>query len=68
MDEVSLSMMLECRENRARTQRELISMYGKPVVSFTMNIAGPVKTSYLIERGFSIGEESLLGTLLCHKV
>lgn len=67
MDEVSLSMMLECRENRARTQRELISMYGKPVVSFTMNIAGPVKTSYLIERGFSIGVESLLGALLCHK-
>lgn len=67
MDEVSLSMMLECRENRARTQRELISMYGKPVVSFTMNIAGSVKTSHLIERGFSIGEERLLGALLCRK-
>jgi len=67
MDEVSLSMMLECRENRARTQRELISMYGRPVVSFTMNIAGPVKTSHLIERGFSIGVERLLGALLCRK-
>lgn len=67
MEEVSLSMMLECRENRARTQRELISMYGKPVVSFTMNIAGPVKTNRLIERGFSIGVERLLGALLCRK-
>ena len=67
MDEVSLSMMLECRENRARTQRELVSTYGRPVVSFTMNIAGPVKTSRLIERGFSIGVERLLGALLCQK-
>lgn len=67
MNEVSLSMMLECRENRARTQRELISTYDKPVVSFTMNIAGPIKTSYLIERGFSIGTERLLGSFFCQK-
>ena len=45
MKEVSLSIMLECRENRAKTQQEMISLYGKPVVSFTMNIAGPGKTS-----------------------
>lgn len=68
MKEVSLSIMLECRENRAKTQQEMISLYGKPVVSFTMNIAGPVKTSYLIERGFSIGVEKLLGSLFCQKV
>lgn len=67
MDEVTLSMMLDCREKRAKTQQELISLYDKPVVSFTMNIAGPVKTSYLIERGFSIGVERLLGALLGQK-
>ena len=67
MDEISLSMMLECRENRVKTQQELLSMYGRPVVSFTMNIAGSIKTNRLIERGFSIGVERLLGALLCQK-
>ena len=65
--EVSLPMMLECREQRAQTQKDLIEKYGKTLVSFSMNIAGPVKTSYLIERGFLIGQERLLGSLYTYK-
>ena len=65
--EVTLSMMLECRENRVKLQRELIEKYGKPVVSFTMNIAGPIKINYFIERGFCIGYESLEGAFYSYK-
>lgn len=64
MDEiVELSQMLEARERRALRQRELLAAYGLPLVSFTMNIAGPVKNSPSIRRGFALGRELLLGQL-----
>ena len=53
--EVTLAQMLEARENRALRQRQLNWEYGKTIVSFSMNIAGPVKDSPLIRRGFRDG-------------
>lgn len=55
MREVSLQEVLDARESRAQTQRELLVRYGKPVLSFTMNIPGPIKDSPLIRRGFDEG-------------
>lgn len=43
------------RERRVWHQQELLGAYGKPLVCFTMNIAGPVKDSPLIRRGFAGG-------------
>ena len=43
--EVSLIQMLDARERRVWHQQELLGAYGKPLVCFTMNIAGPVKDS-----------------------
>lgn len=64
MDEiVELSQMLSARERRAQRQRELLAAYGLPLVSFTMNIAGPVKNSPSIRRGFALGRELLFGQL-----
>ena len=57
--EVTLGDMLAAREWRAEHQRELISKYGTPVISFTMNIAGPKKTSPLIKRAFLEGVAAL---------
>lgn len=57
--EVTLMEMLEAREKRAVRQRLLLSEYGKTIVCFTMNIAGPVKNSPLIHRGFAMGKEFL---------
>ena len=45
MEEVSLIQMLDARERRVHHQQELLARYGKPLVCFTMNIAGPVKDS-----------------------
>ena len=52
---VELSQMLDARERRGQRQQELLTQYHLPLVSFTMNIAGPVKNSPSIRRGFAFG-------------
>lgn len=61
--EVSLIDILNAREERVRLQQELLRECNCTVVSFTMNIAGPVKTSPLIQRGFQAGLDALLEQL-----
>ena len=53
--EVTLLQMLDARERRAAAQQELIRAHGLPLICFTMNIAGPVKDTSLIRRGFEEG-------------
>ena len=53
--EVTLMEMLEAREARASRQRELLDRYARPVVSFTLNIAGPVKNGPVVRRVFREG-------------
>lgn len=57
--EVTLSQMLEAREARAFRQFQLSREFGKPLISFSMNIPGPVKDSPLIRRGFRAGRDAL---------
>lgn len=57
--EVTLIAMLEAREARVRAQEDLHKRYGAPVISFTLNIAGPVKDSPLIRRAFQAGQAQL---------
>ena len=57
--EVSLMEVLGARERRAQRQQELLTQYALPLVSFTLNIAGPVKNSPLIRRAFREGTERL---------
>lgn len=59
MTEVTLQDILLARENRVANQKQLLKKYNCPLVSFTMNIAGPVKTAPLIERGFRAGLRDL---------
>ena len=61
--EVELSQMLAARDYRVERQRALLEQYRLPLVSFTMNIAGPVKNSPSIRRGFLLGKKLLLGQL-----
>lgn len=60
---VDLQTMLAARDRRAERQRELLGKFGLPMISFTMNIAGPVKNNPLIRRGFQLGRRVLLGQL-----
>ena len=59
MMEVSLRDILNAREARVRRQQALLIEYRVPLFCFTMNIAGPVKTTPLIERVFCVGLEML---------
>lgn len=66
--EVSLSEMLERRERRAARQAELLKNFHCPLVSFSMNIPGPVKTSPKIRAAFEQGKSALLEALSCQTV
>lgn len=59
-NEITLPQMLAKREARAHQQAKLLAEYDSPLVSFTMNIPGPVKTNELIRQAFGIGEILLL--------
>ena len=61
--EVSLSQILEAREQRVLRQNALLERYGKSIICFTMNIAGSVKDSPLIRTGFHLGERMLMAQL-----
>ena len=60
---VTLEDILRARDARAAAQRRLLHTYHLPLVSFTMNIAGPVKSSPLIELAFDAGLEALYDAL-----
>jgi len=56
---VLLTEILNAREARVNRQQALLRKYRCPVICFTMNIAGPVKTSPLIRRAFDAGLAAL---------
>ena len=66
--EVTLQQILDARETRAKRQKELLAEYNKPIISFTMNIPGPVKLDRDVAIGFFVGcrllRDALAGRLL----
>ncbi len=63
MKEVTVEDMMACRERRAARQEALLRQHGCPLVSFTLNIAGSVKSSPLIERAFDVMAGEIHGLL-----
>ena len=59
-EQVVLTDMLQCRERRAQIQDTVIEQYHCPVISFCMNIPGPVKTNEQILAAFYSGKNALL--------
>jgi len=60
---VGIDEILNCREKRVAIQNEMIKKYNKPVISFTMNIPGPIKTNNEIKAAFDIGKNLILEKL-----
>lgn len=56
---IVLQDMLEAREKRAARQTDLIHRYQVPVISFGLNIAGPVKKFPLADLTFEAGCEQI---------
>ena len=69
---VTLREMLAARENRAARQRQLLREYGDPLISFTMNLAGPVKRGRLSDLLFwtvlKSLEQALGNALVCREL
>lgn len=61
--EVTITDMMYCRDRRVQIQNEFIEKYQNPVISFCMNIPGPIKTTPLIRKGFGSGKDALLASL-----
>ena len=59
----TLEEILRARDTRAASQRRLLNAYHLPLVSFTMNIAGPVKRTPLVELAFDAGLKELQAAL-----
>lgn len=55
--QVSVQDVLAARDRRAQRQQEMRLRHGAPLISFTMNIAGPVKDNAAIRRAFWAGAE-----------
>ena len=52
MREITLAEVLAARDARAAAQERLLEAYRQPLLGVTMNIAGPVKRSGLIDFAF----------------
>ena len=63
---VTLEQMLSARE--VRQARLTAALVHAPLVSFTMNIAGPEKSSPLIRRGFQVGCQRLTRAFAAHGI
>lgn len=64
----TLQEILDAREARVQRQKQLLAEYKKPIVSFTMNIPGPVKLDRDVVIGFFVGcrllRDALAGRIL----
>lgn len=63
MRTVTLPEVLDAREARQARQQALLRRYGRTLVCFTMNIAGPQKRSPLIDFVFDRGRQALLAAV-----
>lgn len=65
---ISVEDMMACRDNRVRMQTTYRMQYQKPVISFCMNIPGPIKTTPLIRKAFDIGCKEINKSLQANKI
>ena len=56
---VRVEDILLARDSRAARQQEWLDKYHLPLISFTMNIAGEIKSDALIRRAFLTGVERI---------
>lgn len=63
---VSIQDMMFCRDRRVQLQEQLLQNHGTPLISFCMNIPGPVKTDTLIRLAFDQGTAEIEKALSAH--
>ena len=63
VNNVDLTSMLARREARSLEQSAFLQDHHSPLISFSMNIPGPIKTNPAIRKAFELGRNSLLSQL-----
>ncbi len=66
--QITIEELLNSREERVRTQTQMLKEHRVPLICFTMNVAGPVKNSSLIERAFGEGLRHIEGKISAYDV
>jgi len=66
--EVSIADVLAARDERVQRQQRMLSQHTFALISFTMNIAGPVKNDPWIERAFDEGVRRIEAVLKGRRV
>lgn len=67
-NQVTIEDMMYCRERRSAIQQEYLDTYHKTVISFCMNIPGPVKTNTDIRKAFDAGASEISAVLSMQKL
>ena len=62
-NQVTIEDMMRCRERRAAIQQNYIDTYHTIMISFCMNIPGPVKTNDTIRKAFDTGAAEISDVL-----
>lgn len=65
-NKVSLEEVLESREERVDYQRKLLSSYKVPLISFMVNMPGPVKLCTMTLKLHKLGMRAILESLESH--
>jgi holo-ACP synthase/triphosphoribosyl-dephospho-CoA synthase len=71
-EHIELPQMLSARENRVQKQNQLLQEYPMTLISFTLNIAGPIKVFSLAIKTYKEGLELIkyqckaMGIPICH--
>ncbi|RDY33111.1 citrate lyase holo-[acyl-carrier protein] synthase [Lachnotalea glycerini] len=58
--EITLEQMLQVREERVKIQNEILEKTNSILITFTMNIPGPIKNNKGIEQSFIYGKRDLI--------
>lgn len=65
--QVSLEEVLAAREKRVLNRQSLLTRYNLPLICFTLNIPGPIKTFPLAQKAFDEGKALILRQLERHQ-
>jgi holo-ACP synthase len=59
---------LDARENRARTQRAWINRHALPLISFTINMVGEVKSNLISNTAYQQGYDAIIHLCQAHDI
>lgn len=62
-EQVTIEDMMMCRDRRAKIQHELLEKYNRPILSFALNIPGPVKLTQALHRCFVAASDAINSSL-----